>query len=133
MQATRIAPFLTPWTRTVPRGIACVAAVLLALLWGPVHPAFATDDLGAGRATAPAVPESDRLFEDLAALEDPALAEHRAGDLSGDELAVVIIFMILFLPLGLLLLIAMYSDEHYYYAEPPPPPRRHHHHRYYYP
>jgi hypothetical protein len=47
----------------------------------------------------------EEYLAELAAAEDPALADHRAGDLTLAELVVSVIFLIILFPIGLLLLI----------------------------
>lgn len=72
---------------------------------------------GAERATPARVVDAaptttDALFEDLAAVEDPALADHvGAGSLSAGELALVIVFLILLFPVGIILLIIFLVDD----------------------
>lgn len=54
---------------------------------------------------------SGEFFGELEALDDPDLAQQTAGDLTGGELLVSLIFIILFLPLGLILLIIFAVDD----------------------
>lgn len=54
---------------------------------------------------------SSEFFGELEALDDPELAQQTAGDLTGGELLVSLIFIILFLPLGLILLIIFAVDD----------------------
>ena len=52
------------------------------------------------------------LFDDVAKAEDPALADHvAAGSLTAGELALVIIFIILLFPVGIILLIIFLVDD----------------------
>lgn len=54
---------------------------------------------------------TDDLFDDLAAVEDPTLADHVAAGLSAGELALVIVFLILLFPVGIILLIVFLVDD----------------------
>jgi hypothetical protein len=64
------------------------------------------------RVTDAAPTTTDELFDDLAAAEDPALADHVAGgSLSAGELALVIVFLILLFPVGIILLIIFLVDD----------------------
>lgn len=54
---------------------------------------------------------TDDLLADLAAAEDPALADHVAAGLSAGELALVIVFLILLFPVGIILLIVFLVDD----------------------
>lgn len=63
------------------------------------------------QAPAPLNPQAD-LFDDLAAAEDPALANHSVrGDLTAGEVILVILFMIIFFPVGIILLIVFLADD----------------------
>jgi hypothetical protein len=54
----------------------------------------------------------DALLDDLAAVEDPALEDHvAAGSLTAGELALVIVFLILLFPVGIILLIVFLLDD----------------------
>ncbi|MCO5172201.1 MAG: hypothetical protein M9894_38380 [Planctomycetes bacterium] len=99
------------------RSIAAVAWLLIvALLSFVAHDAVAAErDRGRAIATggAPASqaaeladPGLNDLFEDLAVAQAPALEDHVAGQgLSAGELALVIVFLIVFFPVGIILLI----------------------------
>jgi len=57
-------------------------------------------------------PDSDsELFGALEEIENPALEDHVAGDLSGAEILIVVIFLIIFFPVGIILLIVFLVDD----------------------
>jgi hypothetical protein len=61
---------------------------------------------------APAASPQAALFDDLAATEDPALGDHVAtGSLTAGELALIIVFLILLFPVGIILLIVFLLDD----------------------
>lgn len=70
------------------------------------------DDLGSGDPRDIGSGDHGELFSELAKLEDPTLANHRAaGDLTGTELVITIIFLILLFPIGIILLIVFLVDD----------------------
>lgn len=63
-------------------------------------------------ASAPSADPVDGLLDDLAQVEDPALEDHvAAGSLTAGELALVIVFLILLFPVGIILLIVFLLDD----------------------
>lgn len=70
--------------------------------------AVPADGIGVQSGTAD---EYDVLFDELESQQDLQLAEQEASGLSGGELVVSIIFLILFFPLGLILLIIFLVDD----------------------
>lgn len=95
-----------------------VFLILVAVLSIVAREAFGAEPRGRREAT-PAVeravaPTDDvaTLFDDVAEAEDPALADHvAAGSLTAGELALVIIFIILLFPVGIILLIIFLIDD----------------------
>lgn len=84
----------------------------LSLLTGTAQAAGVPAGDHVARRASPAAPAAPRaaapvddLLDDLAAVEDPALADHVAAGLSTTELIIVIVTLILFFPLGIILLI----------------------------
>lgn len=103
----------------------CLLAPGAATAASPVSPADAherrlndggtagANDLSVSVREVPRAPAADpRLFDELEALEDPALASYSAsGDLTNTELVLVIIFIIFLFPVGIILLIIFLLDE----------------------
>lgn len=66
----------------------------------------------AAEPSAASLAPVDDLMGDLARVEDPALEEHvAAGSLTAGELALVIVFLILLFPVGIILLIVFLLDD----------------------
>lgn len=107
-----------PWWRRLALLPALIGALTLA------GQAYAGSTTPAREYTAPSVQQATpqplgssaddsraALFDDLAAADDPTLADHSAkGSMSAGELALVIIFMIIFFPIGIILLIVFIAD-----------------------
>ena len=104
-------PGMSP-TAALPARVGCGLLVAALLLSAPVAIAARTapqpTTSGTVEVTRPAYPA--QLFDDLEALEDPALAEQTASGLSNTELILVIIFLIILFPVGIILLIIFLVD-----------------------
>ncbi len=78
----------------------------------PPAPARGVASTGAASEVQAAPDPVDALLDDLAAVEDPALEDHvAAGSLTAGELALVIVFLILLFPVGIILLIVFLLDD----------------------
>ena len=80
----------------------------------PARPARACSGAPRSSAAAAAGEPSgvDDLLDGLAQVEDPALEDHvAAGSLTAGELALVIVFLILLFPVGIILLIVFLVDD----------------------
>lgn len=99
------------------------AFFLLAPLLASGGIVFAQDAASPPQRGGTAVSRSDdqALFEALAAIEDPALEEHRAGDMDSGILVAGVILLFLFFPLGVIVLVigAIDAASHHHEATPP--------------
>lgn len=66
----------------------------------------------AGEVSSDGAGDVEDLLDGLAQVEDPALEDHvAAGSLTAGELALVIVFLILLFPVGIILLIVFLLDD----------------------
>ncbi|MBX3472392.1 MAG: hypothetical protein KF878_36535 [Planctomycetes bacterium] len=99
--------------RVRPWGAAAWLVIVALLSLVALPSSFAAERRGAVTGSASPAPAAELadpgladLFDDLAAAEAPALDDHVAGaSLSAGELALVIVFLIVFFPVGIILLI----------------------------